>query len=156
MSLILNTSLPKFKKGYPTVSDKYHVNGGILNQAAAASIEVGTILALTSTNGVYDAVTSTTTVDEVAGVALAPNVKVTDIMAGETVAHVKPGEAVNVCFEGLVAVEVESAVIANIVPGAKVGLTAGKLVVGTADNAIDGWFFTGSVDGTLAEIDIRR
>lgn len=157
MSMILNDHIKKLKKGYPTVSDKYDVSGGILggNQA----VEVGTILALTDASGVFVPVTAETTADKVAGVALSPNVKLTDIWSGDRRTMVFPGEAVNLCFNGLFATEVAAEVAAAVKPGDKVGLEDGALVIfedgGTAEELKD-WFFTGCVEDNLVEIDIRR
>lgn len=160
MSMILNTRIKRLMKGYPTVSDKYDVSGGILGGDAA--IEVGTVLALTDTSGVFVPVDAETPADKVAGIALAPNVKLTDIWSGDRRTLVHPGEAVNLCFNGLFAVEVGAEVAALIKPGDKVGLAEGALVIhdAAADPATDeelvGWFFTGCTEGKLAEVDIRR
>ena len=156
MSGILNTRIKKLMKGYPTVSDKYDVTGGTLDTASAA-IEFGTVMAYTSVDGVYTPITSATTTAQVVGVALSPNVKLTDSWHSATSETlIQPGEAVNLCFNGFMAVEVASAVAAVVTPGAKVGLTLGALVVAGTDNALTGWYFTGCVEGTLVEIEIRR
>lgn len=162
MGLILNTHIKKLMKGYPTVSDKYNVSGGVLG--GEKSIEVGTVLALTSADGVFEPATAETEVSKIAGVALAPNVKLTDIWSGDRRTLVHPGEAVNLCFEGLFAVEVEAEEAAKIIPGAKVGWAEGKLVVfeepaegeEATSVAIPGWFFTGCTEGVLAEVSIVR
>lgn len=157
MSMILNDHIKKLMKGYPTVSDKYDVSGGILGGDEA--VEVGTVLALTATSGVFVPVDADTDPELVAGVALSPNVKLTDIWSGDRRTMVYPGEAVNLCFNGLFATEVEAQVAEAVKPGDKVGLKAGKLVIheeGGTDAELHGWFFTGCVEGTLVEIDIRR
>lgn len=160
MSMILNDHIKKLKKGYPTVSDKYDVSGGILGGEAA--VEVGTLLALTDVSGVFVPVTAETPAEKVAGIALSPNVKLTDIWSGDRRTKVFPGEAVNLCFNGLFATEVDAAVAAAIKPGDAVGLAAGALVIHDAeadpatDELLPGWFFTGCVEGNLVEIDIRR
>lgn len=157
MSMILNDHIAKLKKGYPTVSDKYDVSGGILGGSAA--VEVGTVLALTEQSGVFAPAVAATTVDKIAGIALAPNVKLTDIWSGDRRTMVFPGEAVNLCFNGLFAVEVGTEVAAAVTPGAQVGWDNGALVVhadGGTSVAIPDWFFTGCVEGGLAEVDIRR
>ena len=156
MSNILNKSIAKLMKGYPTVADKYDVAGGVLASDAAA-IEPGALLVFTAESGVYTPAVAASTVDNIAGIALAQNVKLTDIWsstASKTLTQ--PGEAVNLCIRGLVAVDVGATVAAAVKPGAKVGLTGGALVVAGDTNAIPNWYFTGCVEGTLAEIDIRR
>lgn len=156
MSMILNTSIKKLMKGYPTVSDKYDVTGGILDTTSAA-VEFGTVMAYTTVDGVFAPVATATTVDRVAGVALSPNVKLTDTWhsaSQETL--IQPGEAVNLCFNGFMAVEVDATVAAAVKPGDKVGLTSGKLVVASTSNILAGWYFTGCVEGSLVEIEIRR
>lgn len=157
MGMILNDHITKLKKGYPTVSDKYDVSGGVLGGDEA--VEVGTIMALTDEDGVFVPVSAETPAEKVAGIALAPNVKLTDIWSGSKLTLIQPGEAVNLCFNGLFAAEVGADVVAAIKPGAPVGLKDGALVVfvegGTATRIAD-WFFTGCVEGELAEIDIRR
>ena len=73
-----------------------------------------------------------------------------------------PGEAVNLCFNGLFAVEVAAEVAEAIKPGDAIGLADGALVIHDAeadpatDELLPGWFFTGCVEGNLAEVDIRR
>ena len=157
MGMILNDHITKLKKGYPTVSDKYDVSGGILGGSAA--VEVGTVLALTATSGVFVPVAADTDAKDVAGIALSPNVKLTDIWSGDRRTMVYPGEAVNLCFNGLFAVEVATEVAEAVKPGDKVGLDTGALVIheeGGTDEELVGWFFTGCVEGNLVEVDIRR
>lgn len=157
MSMILNDHIKKLKKGYPTVSDKYDVSGGILGGETA--IEVGTVLALTDVSGVFVPVAADTPAAKVAGIALSPNVKLTDIWSGDRRTKVFPGEAVNLCFNGLFATEVAAEVAEAVKPGDKVGLKDGALVIhadGGTDEELAGWFFTGCVEGSLVEIDIRR
>lgn len=156
MSMILNTSIKKLMKGYPTVSDKYDVTGGVLDSTSAA-IAFGTVMIYTDTSGVFAPIAAASTVADVAGVALSPNVKLTDTWhsnSQETL--IQPGEAVNLCFNGFMAVEVEAAVASAVKPGDKVGLTSGKLVVAGTDNVLSGWYFTGCTEGNLVEIEIRR
>lgn len=157
MSMILNDHIKKLMKGYPTVSDKYDVSGGILGGTEA--VEVGTVLALTDASGVFVPVAADTPAAKVAGIALSPNVKLTDIWSGDRRTLVHPGEAVNLCFNGLFAVEVAPEVAAAVKPGDAVGLDAGALVIheeGGSDELLADWFFTGCVEGSLVEIDIRR
>lgn len=157
MSMILNDHITKLKKGYPTVSDKYDVSGGILGGDTA--VEVGSVLALTSESGVFEPVTANTDVELIAGIALAPNVKLTDIWSGDRRTMVQPGEAVNLCFNGLFAIEISAEEAAKVTPGAKVGFNAGAIVVHVesgSDTVIPNWFFTGCTEGSLVEVDIRR
>ena len=162
MGMILNDHIKKLMKGYPTVSDKYDVSGGVLGGNKA--VEVGTIMALSDEDGVFVPVAADTKAADLAGIALAPNVKLTDIWSGDKKTLIQPGEAVNLCFNGLFAAEVGAEVVAAIKPGAPVGLAEGALVVyeapaegeeATSERVAD-WFFTGCVEGDLAEIDIRR
>lgn len=162
MGLILNASIKKLMKGYPTVSDKYDVSGGVLGGNEA--VEVGSLMALTDADGVFAPVAANTPAAKVAGIALAPNVKLTDTWSGSKKTLIKPGEAVNLCFNGLFAVEVEAEVAEAIKPGSPVGLAEGKLVVfeepeqgqEASSERLEDWFFTGCVEGLLAEVDIRR
>ena len=149
MSMILNTSITKLMKGYPTISDKYDVVGGILGGTEA--VEVGTLLAYDSTLGVY--VPAADDATNVAGVAVAGNVKLTDSWNGDGKTYVQPGEAVNCCIRGFVAVELDTAATPAV--NAAVKLNAGKPSVATG-TAISNFYFTGCVEGTLAEIEIRR
>lgn len=160
MSMILNDHITRLKKGYPTVFDKYDVSGGILGGENA--VEVGTVLALTDVSGVFVPLAADTPVEKIAGIALAPNVKLTDTWSGDRRTKVYPGEAVNLCFNGLFAVEVAPEVAAAVKPGDKVGVADGALVIHNAsadpatDEELPGWFFTGLTEGALVEIDVRR
>lgn len=123
MGLIIKDKIPTLKKGYPTVSDKYNVTGGIL--AGTENAEFGQLVKAATTAGYYAPVTTTNTiaaVTEILGIVLATNVKVAD-WNGQVVVH--PGEAFNLFINGFIAVELgEGATVANIVANAPVYVTA--------------------------------
>lgn len=163
MGLILNRELPKLLKGYPTVSDKYDVAGGTL-KAGSEKIEVGTVLAYTDVAGVYAAATASDAA-KVAGVACAPNVKLTDSWEGDGKTYVHAGEAVNILVRGFVAVEVDK--LDGITPNAAVNLSAAGALTAGEGTAISNWVFTGetydrvldkSADTHqyLAEVEIKK
>lgn len=162
MGLIINKQIRMLIKGYPTVSDKYNVAGGIL--AGNTSVKFGELVKYSSTTGYYEAITSAVDLTDIAGIILATNVKLTDTWAGETEPETKVGEAFNLLLDGYVAVELDSsAVEANIAAGKSVAviLDTGKLTTSGAGSATDipGYVFTGIKekvgDVYLAEIKVK-
>lgn len=136
MNLIIKDQIPMLRKGYPTVSDKYNVSGGIL--AGSSPAKFGELVKRSGTPGYFEAITSTVTLADIVGFVLATNVKLTEEWPGTTV-QVNPGEAFNLMIDGFIAVELDSnAVVADIIPNAQlyVTLATGKLT--TATNASAG------------------
>ena len=163
MGLIIKDKIPMFMKGYPTVSDKYNVAGGTLDQASAP-VEFGDLLVYGTTKGYFAKPTTITNVSEIAGFILATNVKLTTEWPGETVKTL-PGEAFNLLINGFLAIALdESAVEANVKPNAAVYATpAGKCTTEAgASNAnfkLPNVVFTGMVeahgDVLFAEIYVK-
>lgn len=171
MGLIIKNKLPQLIKGYPTVSDKYNVAGGILDNSSA-SVGFGDLVAYSSITGYYTKAVGTSLPSAgLAGLVVATNVKLLTSWADPTAAvETKPGEAFNLLLDGYIAglVEITSNTYTNIVPNGqvyyKVGSSAADAIVladssvGTA--ALTGYVFTGVydvVDAThvLAEIRVK-
>lgn len=154
MGLILGKSgFRKFKVGYPTVSDKYDVAGGILLGETAA--HNGDVLMFGDQAGSYKVASGLTNANQVAGILLATNVKLADRYPATSDSVVwKVGEAVNLMVRGFVAVECDSTVVeANIKEGAPVYLTAaGKVTTVSSGNIATTWKFMGLYEnhGTTA------
>jgi hypothetical protein len=112
MSLIIKDKIPMFMKGYPTVSDKYNVSGGILT--GSTPVKFGELVKHASTAGYFEAITTTVELADIAGFALATNVKLAEEWPARTV-QINPGEAFNVLINGFIAVELDAdASIANV------------------------------------------
>lgn len=136
MGLIIKKSIQKLLTGYPTVSDKYDVQGGILGGTVAG--KPGDVLVFGSNQGEYVVPTTTISgVDKIAGILLGVNVKLVLAYPGNSAAaETMPGQAVDLCTKGFIAVELDAdAVASDIVEGAAVKcvLTTGKL--STSSNA---------------------
>lgn len=147
MGLIINDSIPMFMKGYPTVSDKYNVAGGVLD-ATSAPVEFGDLLVYGATKGYFAKPTTITDVKQIAGFILATNVKLTTEWPGTTVLTL-PGEAFNLLVNGFMAIALDtSAVEANVVANAQVYATpTGKCTTVSTDNfALPNVVFTGMVE----------
>ena len=173
MGLIINKSIQKLLKGFPTVSDKYNVQGGMLGGTVAAHF--GDVVVFGSVAGEYAVPTSTiSAVGNIAGIVLGTNVKLaTTYPAGPSVeVETKVGEAFNLALPGsYLAVELDAPTASNIKEGAAVACflnTASKyghLTTHGETGATDvpGWYFTGVYEnqGTtaapkyIAEIVIR-
>lgn len=136
MNLIIKDKIPMFKRGYPTVSDKYNVAGGILEGNAPAKF--GGLVKLGSTAGYFQAVTANNTVlnvNQIGGIVVATNVKLAQDWPGTTV-QVNPGEAFNLLINGFIAVELASTVtIGDVKPNAGVYITAAGAFTGSSDGA---------------------
>ena len=108
--MIIKDKISMLRKGYPTVSDKYNVTGGIL-QSGSADVPFGALVAYGSQVGYYKAATSVAAVGDIAGVVLATNVKLSGIWPDENQAGVvKPKEAFNLMLDGYVAIELDNSV----------------------------------------------
>lgn len=164
MGLIINDSIQKMIVGYPTVSDKYNVAGGILTGSAA--IKFGELVKVSGTAGYFEPAAGATSADKIAGFALATNVKLTEGFASDVI-QINPGEAFNLMINGFIAAELDSgATVANVVPNAKVYIVLETGKITTSDKAsegkiveLPGYIFTGIVEtqGTanVAEIFVK-
>lgn len=166
MGLIFGNKLPMFKLGYPTVSDKYNVDSGVLASGEEA-VPYGTILAYGDASGKF-IVWDGADVTKVAGPMCAVNVKLADPFTDEV--KVFPGEACSPMRDGYIALAVDPAIDAKtLVEGTavKVTVTEGKVVLGTSGTVIPGWYFTGLTEvkaknekgvatSVLAEVEIVR
>lgn len=165
MALIIKDKIQMLKKGYPTVSDKYNVTGGILT--GSQKIEFGELVKFSATQpGYYEAITETVTLADLAGFVLATNVKMAEWPENE-VAYTYPGEAFNLLINGFMAVELDSAAVkADIKPNAAVYiiLATGKLTTSTNASAgtiveLPNVVFTGTLEEQgsklLAEILVK-
>lgn len=145
MAMILGKDgFEKLKVGYPTRSDKYNVEGGVFDGDFA---EFGDLVVYGTTAGHYLPITGAVTVDKIAGVILATNVK----LASEPehkVLTIK-GEGFNFLKDGYVALKLaKTADTASIKEGSPVCI---KLEDGTLQSKEDttkvvklpGYFFTG-------------
>lgn len=151
MGLIIGKSgIPMFKVGYPTVSDKYNVTGGIL--AGNTAVRFGDLVKFSSTKGYYEAITSTVTLADIAGFVLATNVKLATEWPGtDESVKVLPDEAFNLVLPGsYLAIELDStAVEANVKANAQVYAipATGKCTTVSSSNlALPGVVFTGMVE----------
>jgi hypothetical protein len=110
MSLIIKGDITRLKAGYPTVSDKYDVKGGILE--GANNLAFGQLVKFGDATGYYKAVDGTQTISaatDIAGFRLAVNVKLINTYPGQGQALTYPGEAFDLCFKGALAVQIEFA-----------------------------------------------
>ena len=160
MGLIIGQKLRQMFKGYPTVSDKYNVQGGILEEG---EIVYGDFLTGGSATGYY---VKAEAGDKILGIALAQNVKVPHVYPAGPNYEVTTvaGETVNLLVRGFVAVE--AGAVEGVKEGDAVYLAAKSgedttLVVTNVegDNALENSYFTGIVETvngvTLAEISYR-
>ena len=110
MGLIIKDKIAQLKKGYPTVSDKYNVQGGVY-EGTDEALYFGDLLAYGTATGHYVKATSTTTVAQLAGICLATNVKLANKYPGDSNSKVETlkGEAFNLLVRGFVAVAIADA-----------------------------------------------
>lgn len=152
MSLIIKDKIQSMMRGYPTVSDKYNVQGGI-NEGEDALL-FGDAVMYGSQTGYYKKAKSMSKVDEFAGFVVATNVKLEDTWgAKDTVlgAFTYQGEAFNLFVSGWLAVSLKSdATLAQIKDGAKVAIVLAGGDITTIDKAdsstiveLPGYAFTG-------------
>lgn len=173
MGLIIKNKIAQLKKGYPTVSDKYNVQGGI-NESDV--LHFGDLVTYGTATGHYKKMAAAT--DKLAGIVLATNVKLANRYPGDSNASVETlkGEAFNLLVRGFVAVKVDSsayktaydayvaapnattkaaldnakdAEIAKYTEGTEAGLAlVGTEVVFTDDttNPVEGAYFMGVVE----------
>lgn len=166
MGLIIKNKIKKFQVGFPTISDKYNVAGGVLT--GSTSVNFGDLVKLSSNKGYFEAISSTITLADIGGFVVGTNVKLALAYPG-TDASVKvlPGEAFNLLVNGFIAVSLDaSAVEGDIVANAPVYviLATGKLTTSTNASAgtiveLPGVVFTGETETIgstiLAEIYVK-
>lgn len=163
MGLILKDKIPMFKVGYPTVSDKYNITGGML--AGTAPAKFGDLVKFSATNGYYEAITGAVTLADIAGFTLATNVKVAEDWPATKV-QINPGEAFNLVLPGsYLAIELDAgAREANVKANKPVAviLASGKCTTEVAAStapALPGVVFTGLFekhgDKIVAEIYVK-
>lgn len=112
MGLIIKDKIPMFMRGYPTVSDKYDVAGGVLTGANA--VQFGDPVKFSATKGYFEKGTGMAAITELAGFVVATNVKLANEWPGQTV-QTQPGEAFNLLVKGFIAIELaNTAVVDNI------------------------------------------
>lgn len=153
MGLILNQSLKKLTKGYPTRTAKEQVEGGIV-ASTSANILPGNVICFTSTAGEF---TATFDATKIAGIALATNVKLVTEYPGESKdAPFCPGEAINLMISGYIAMELDSSLYtvaadgtvtfdASIVEGAAATTDGEKITAVGAQTGFNA-VFTGVVE----------
>ena len=137
MGMILKDSLKKFLVGFPTVSDKYNVAGGVLTGTNA--VNFGDLVKLSSTKGYFEAISSTITLADIGGFVVGTNVKLAlDYPGTDAGVKVLPGEAFNLLVNGFIAVELDAtAVESDIIPNSAVYviLATGKLTTSSQASA---------------------
>ena len=145
MGLIYGKSgIPKLMVGYPTVSDKYDVGPAVLE--GDTPIYPGDVVMYGSASGAYLPASSLEDASEIAGIALATNVKVpTAYPAPQGPVAYQPGEAFGLLVRGFVAVELDAdADLADATEGAPVYVTAaGKCTTVSTSNIATPWKFMG-------------
>lgn len=102
MGLIINQKISQLMKGYPTVSDKYNVQGGIADE----TVSFGDAVAFTGTTGHYKKYAGA----DFAGIVVSTNVKLVNVWpAGENAeAETLKGEAFGLLMSGFIAVELDA------------------------------------------------
>lgn len=151
MSLIIKDKIKMFMIGYPTVSDKYNVAGGVLEGSNPAHF--GELVKIGSAPGFFDAIgngVTLTDVSEIGGFVVATNVKLNETWPAGTV-QVNPGEAFNLLVNGFIAVELDTTADPDdIVPNAPcyVVLATGKVTTSSQASAntvvqLPNCYFTG-------------
>lgn len=138
MGLIINDKIQMLIKGYPTVSDKYNVVPAVLG--GTTPVKFGELVKYSGTKGYVEAITSTITAADIAGIVVATNVKLAKGFAVNEV-ETEAGEPLNLLLNGYLAIELaSSAVEDDIAPNKEV-----KVVLA------DGTFTTASVtSGTVS------
>lgn len=115
MSLIIKDKIAQLKKGYPTVSDKYNVQGGIFEAVNDNDVlHFGDLVAYGDTTGHYNLLTDEDGIADLAGICLATNVKLANRYPGDSNAKVETlnSEPFNLLVRGFVAVAIANATAA--------------------------------------------
>lgn len=115
--LIIKDKISMLRKGYPTVSDKYNVQGGIVVDGGEPVV-VGELVKFSSIPGYYEKAVSLANVAQVAGIALSTNVRLTRVWPSDSVTPVtyEEGEAFDLFVDGFIAVQMDDAVIMSTLP----------------------------------------
>ena len=146
MSMIIKDRIPALKRGYPTVSDKYNVAGGIIR--STNGVQIGKLVKYTDTLGTYTEATLLNSVDEIAGILLAVNVKLNRIWpdAGTRPTTYYNGDTFDLFVDGFIAVELDDSISTITTPAiAAVGVLTGDLDVVPGKN-----YYTREVDASGA------
>lgn len=165
MSLIIKDKIKQLMRGYPTVSDKYNVEGGIIE--GTDGVNFGDMVVYGSTTGYYKKAKALTNINEFAGFVLATNVKLEDTWGKTNDGPItNPGEAFNLFMNGFIAIVLKSdATLAQIKNGAKVAVVLASAEVTTADKIaastiveLPGYEFTGIYEkqGTTLLAEVRK
>lgn len=133
MSLIIKDKIKQLMRGYPTVSDKYNVEGGIIE--GTNGVNFGDMVVYGSKTGYYKKATALTSINEFAGFVLATNVKLEDTWGKTNDGPItNPGEAFNLFMNGFIAIALKSdATLAQIKNGAKVAVVLETAELTTAN-----------------------
>ena len=167
MGLILNKSLPKFKVGFPTMSDKYNVAPAVL--AGSNPVNFGDLVKFSSTKGYFEKAAGASAVTDIAGFVIGTNVKLAlAYPATDASVATQPGEAFNLSLPmTYMAIKLATnAVKTDVVANAKVYVTLSTGVCTTSTNAsagtvveLPGVVFTGEYEEVgsdlIAEIYIK-
>lgn len=142
--MIIKDKISMLRKGYPTVSDKYDVAGGIL-KSNSADVEFGDVVAYDSVVGYYKNAAGIAAITEIAGITLATNVKLGGSWPddGSSATVIKKTEAFNLLMNGFIAIKLDDSVETETVSAvAAVGtittdtdIVAGKKYYTRASNA---------------------
>lgn len=118
-SLFIKDKLRQLQLGYPTVSDKYNVKGGMLTGKDTG--EFGDILIYSGVTGYYELAKTNglNSVDDIAGILLATNVKLATYGKNEVITE--QNEGINVFLDGYIALKVRTNK-ANILEGKKLAI----------------------------------
>lgn len=148
MGLIIKDKIAQLKKGYPTVSDKYNVQGGVYEGDDA--LYFGDILVYGSATGHY-LVADNNDVEEIAGICLATNVKLANRYPGDSNSKVETlkGEAFNLLVRGFVAVAIAVDAAGDTPTAEEIAATAALCKEG-APVYFDGTMFT--ADDAAAQV----
>lgn len=165
MSLIIKDKIKQLMRGYPTVSDKYNVEGGIVE--GTDGVNFGDMVVYGSTTGYYKKATTLTNINEFAGFVLATNVKLEDTWGKTNDGPIiNPGEAFNLFMNGFIAIALKSDTeLVQIKNGAKVAVVLNTAELTTADKIVTdttvelpGYEFTGIYEqqGTTLLAEVRK
>lgn len=168
MGLIIKDKITQLMRGYPTVSDKYNVEGGI--NEGPAGLNFGDMVVYGTQTGYYKKASALASIDEFAGFVLATNVKLEDTWcaAGASTSGpvTSPGEAFNLFMNGFIAIALKSdATLAQIKNGKKVAVVLATGEITTEDKlasstivALPGYEFTGIYEqqGTVLLAEVRK
>lgn len=152
MGMIIKNHIQKLMKGYPTVSDKYNVAGATLG--GSDPVYFGDLVKFGS-DGLYEAITSTVTLADIAGFVLATNVKLAE--SDDVTVPTKPGEQFNLALGGntYMAIALASGADAtDIAPNGQVyvDLDTGKCTTDSGETALPGVVFTGVYEEVAGEL----